>query len=74
MEPTTQCSGLFGKLFGHNFQPAFSSEETFGAGADIVQLAQQVQADIYIEDALQAAKCVKSTYVKHVCTRCGQIR
>ena len=68
-----KCSGLFGLLFGHKFQPVYHTQESIPDGLILNELIQDVD-DFYVAGALQAAKLIQSTYVKHVCKRCGQTR
>jgi hypothetical protein len=62
-----ECKGLFGRLFGHKFEPR----------QDIIppdpQKADKVRC--FYSDVPEVIYMLSSkTYVRDVCTRCGEIR
>lgn len=60
---TTKCTGIVGRLFGHNFEARYS----YGAATTMVdEFEGNASAVIAV---IEASK--PETYVHDVCTRCG---
>lgn len=67
-----KCTGIFGKLFGHNFQPRYSESESEGTlPQDFWSPALTFGRDVV--NIINSTKSRKSEYVHDVCVRCGKI-
>lgn len=61
-----KCNGPAGVLFGHNYQPRYSTGKP--------ALTSVKASDGCVDDLLDLLEASKpSTYVHDVCTRCGDI-
>lgn len=64
------CIGFWGKWFGHDFHPCYDTVEKPGQ----TRLENfKYEFDSTLVEVLQAQKLHESTYVKHVCIRCGKV-
>lgn len=63
---SAECEGLFGRLFGHKFQPQY---ETTPPPDDLFAGMTRVASGV-VETMTTAY--TKKTYVRDVCKRCGK--
>lgn len=72
-----QCLGLWGKIFGHDFQPRFSTEETIHGPQEHIaeQAIDACETDTFLSGIIDSVaglnKSQKVTYEGDVCGRCG---
>lgn len=66
MHQAMNCRGLFGRLFGHNYQPRYSTS--------LPSLRRVSGEELYAEQLPKIVEASKShTYHGDVCTRCGDV-
>jgi hypothetical protein len=58
------CKGIFGRLFGHNYQPVFTRTPPDEIKVDAASSAQ-------VARVLEAM--TRTAYVHTCCTRCGDV-
>lgn len=63
-KPSGNCKGILGRLFGHNYQPAYSTE--FPSHGSFKMRG------IIDEDLIESMKTQR--YQGHVCKRCGDVK
>lgn len=82
---SNKCSGLFGRLFGHKFQPRYDSNETYPEGTieglrtnvDRVLAQYPMAAMDSLSEVAEAYRCMDQNFVRYVqdvCVRCGEVR
>lgn len=68
-----ECTGLFGRLFGHKYEPAIDEELTPGdLSIDKMNLYSFTYTDNLCR-VISANTVRKYTYHGHVCVRCGDV-
>jgi hypothetical protein len=73
MNNCPECKGLFGRLFGHNYQPAEDTERIPPqSSVSRVNLNNYVVVQHYRQIIESSTKVIR-TYRGHVCTRCGDV-
>jgi len=66
-----ECAGLFGRLFGHDYQPRF----THGAPTYKVSDSNDVFSMVFSDDVASVITASKPrTYHGDVCRRCGDVK
>jgi hypothetical protein len=79
----SECSGIFGKIFGHKIKPIFNEIEHEPNAQVILKISQDIKECLMnekydasiphpFEDNLYQFKTVSKTYVKSMCVRCGE--
>jgi len=64
----TDCNGIMGKIFGHNYEAACDTKES----ATKYPHSNVRGREKELETTLQKYRDVESTYIGHVCKRCGR--
>ena len=59
-----ECKGIFGRLFGHNYQPVFNRTPPDSLKFEVAT----VSAAVSMANAL-----TRTQYVHTCCTRCGDV-
>ena len=81
-----KCKGIAGSLFGHKFEAVFDTESNTTANHELFTAIAPALEKGYdklieygytsignpFEEVLSELKYRKSTYVHHVCVRCGK--
>jgi hypothetical protein len=78
-----KCHGIFGRIFGHKFQPRFSETDTtpdiaFKEACEAIQM--YIKETSYIDEdeiseimnGFRVMNSMTTTYVHDVCIRCGR--
>lgn len=65
------CKGLCGQIFGHKFQPVFNSERDVQPALNFLRSANRIEIDD-VPSAMNSLTSTKETYIKSICSRCGQ--
>ena len=76
MSEPSECAGISGSIFGHNFQPRYDiTTNTEKVSSEIISALTERTWDYDSElvDAIEALKSSSSTYIGDVCTRCGTV-
>ena len=63
------CSGIFGKIFGHKYLAAYDIKESCANPPIDIKIKN---SDERLQDVLQKYRDVERTYKGHVCKRCGR--
>ena len=67
MSNSNECVGLFGRLFGHNFQPRYD-EVLSDAAAETLDRLEEIEST-ELQYVIRAFS--ESIFIHDVCTRCG---
>jgi hypothetical protein len=68
-----RCQGIWGFLFGHNFEEHSNEEEGEGKWPFTIDSYESKVSALDADKILYATKSHKETYLFSSCTRCGKI-
>ncbi|MGE8454124.1 MAG: hypothetical protein ACN6OP_26655 [Pseudomonadales bacterium] len=63
----TECKGIMGRLFGHNYDAVYDEQQVPLTPHEMKGLEMMASWDV--SDVMRSR--IKSTYQGHVCNRCG---
>lgn len=78
-----KCSGIIGKIFGHNFVSIYDTKENTPSAVEIENLLKKlpryecsnpVIMQEYYVNFIKSLKSCTITYVNSVCERCGTLK